>query len=211
MLWLPGLDGTATLWGPLRDALGDDARDAELVRYAADEARYDALLEAIAPRSRPTLVVAESFGGPLAVRLAMRDPMVRGLVLIASFAVGPSLARFGSLLSIAPRPPSLALRLALLGTDAPSARVTELAAAIRAVPPRVIARRVEQVARVDVRAELHALAIPITWIVGRRDRLVPPPADVPGEIVTIDGPHLLAQTRAHEVATVVRRALRAIA
>ena len=45
MLLLPGLDGTATLWGPLLEALG--ARDVELLRYAPEHASYDTLLTAI--------------------------------------------------------------------------------------------------------------------------------------------------------------------
>ncbi|MFO0686563.1 MAG: alpha/beta hydrolase [Sandaracinus sp.] len=210
MLLLPGLDGTATLWGPLLDALGEDARGVELARYDPAQSRYDALLEALAPRSEPALVVAESFGGPLAIRLAARDQRVRALVLVASFAVGPPLASLAPLIALAPRPPSLALRLAMLGLAAPRERVRELAAAVRAVPRAVVAARVAEVARVDVRAELRALRIPITWIVATHDRLVPPPRDVPGDVVPIEGPHLLAQTRPHEVAAIARRAARAL-
>ena len=148
--------------------------------------------------------MAESFGGPLAIRLAAREPNVTRLVLIASVAIGPLLARLAPLLRIAPRPPHFALRLAMLGGDADAARVAELDAAIRSVPRRTLAARVAELARIDVRQELRALRIPITWIVASRDRLAPEPVDVPGEIVRIDGPHLLAQTRPREVADVLR-------
>ncbi len=204
MLLLPGLDGTATLWRPLLDALGDAAAGAELTTYERGTSRYEALLAALPPMRAPSLVVAESFGGPLAIRLAARDPNVRALVLVASFAVGPPLARLAPLLRLAPRPPSFALRLAMLGQDAPAARVRELSEAIAAVPRATIAARVAEVARVDVRAAARALAVPITWVVAARDHLVGPPRDVPGDVVTIDGPHLLAQTRPREVAAIVR-------
>jgi len=206
LLFLPGTDGSGALWTPLLDALGDLARDAEVVRYPTNVGRYDALLDGIAKLETPTVVIAESFGGPLAIRLAARDANVRALVLIASFARGPRLARWmRALVALAPHPPPRALlRMAMLGGADPIDGA--LVDAIAAVDASAMRERIREVASVDVREVLATLSIPITWIHASRDRLLGAPAA--GSIV-IDGPHLLAQTRPREIADAITNALRA--
>lgn len=201
LLFLPGMDGSGALWGPLLAALGERAQGAELVRYPANVGQYAVLLDRIAETREPTLVVAESFGGPLAIRLAARDANVRGLALIASFARGPRLVRWTrGLARLAPHsPPRVALRALMLGGADPIEGA--LADAIAAVEPAAMRTRIAEVARVDVRPELAALRIPITWLHAGRDRMLGRP-EIPG--TTIDGPHLLAQTRPHEVASILR-------
>jgi pimeloyl-ACP methyl ester carboxylesterase len=207
LLFLPGMDGSGTLWGPLLDALGDAASGAVLARYATNVGRYDELLDAIAPTREPTLVVAESFGGPLAIQLAARDANVSGLVLIASFARGPRRARWaGAFAGLAPHPPPrFALRALMLGGHPVETVERALVDAIAAVEPAAMRARIREVGRVDVRRELSALRIPIVWIDAARDRLLGAPqrARGSGRVITIDGPHLLAQVRPHRVAAVV--------
>jgi len=204
LLLLPGMDGSGALWRPLLDALGDLARDTELVRYPTNVGRYDALLEGIAKIESPTVVIAESFGGPLAIRLAARDANVRALVLIASFARGPRLARWmRPLVALAPHPPPRSLlRAAMLG-GAPSIEEA-LFDAIAAVDSAAMRARIREVASVDVRGVLSTLSIPILWIHASRDRLLGAPW---GRSIVIDGPHLLAQTRPREVAAAITDAL----
>lgn len=202
-LLLPGMDGSGALWEPLLAELGET--DVERVRYPTDVGAYGPLLDAIPPLTAPTRVIAESFGGPLAIRLAAREPDVTHLVLIASFARGPRLARWTRALSfLAPHPPPrFALRAAMLGGPHPIE--DDLVRAIAAVEPRAMRERLREVGRVDVRRELGALTIPVTWIHARRDRLLGSPP--PGGFV-VDGPHLLAQTRPREVAAIIRAAAR---
>lgn len=197
---LPGMDGSGALWGPLLAAL--DAQPSELVRYAPDEGRYDALLDAIPEPREPVTVIAESFGGPLAIRLAARSSNVKALVLIASFAVAPARARWlAPFVGMMPgRPPRMALRTMLLGGERHPEIEDALVAATAAVGARTMAARIREVARVDIRSELARLSIPITWIHARRDRLLGAP-HAPGHV--IDGPHLLAQTRPREVAALL--------
>ena len=200
MLLLPGMDGSGALWGPLVAELG--GVEVERWRYPTNVGRYDELLDGIPRIEAPTIVVAESFGGPLAIRLAARDRGVRELVLIASFARGPRLARWtGALAALTPHPPPrYAVRAALLGGPHPIEDA--LLAAIAAVEPAAMRTRIREVARVDVRRELASLRIPVTWIHATRDRLLGPPTP---SSIPIDGPHLLAQTRPREIAAILRR------
>lgn len=210
LLLLPGMDGSGALWGPLRDALGEVGRDATSVRYPPSAGTYDEILPAIDERGAEQggghVVVAESFGGPLAIRLAARSPAVRALVLVASFARAPAAARvLGPLARLGPHvPPRALLRWAMLGGERHEAIEDALVRAIAAVEPRAMRRRIEEVARVDVRSELATLRIPVVWVHAARDRLLgrPPPS---GEV--IDGPHLLAQTRPREIAARITRVL----
>jgi pimeloyl-ACP methyl ester carboxylesterase len=121
-LLLPGLDGTGRLFARLYPLL-DPALDARVVSFPTDRALgYNDLLAELEVPSGPFAIVAESFSGPLGILLASKHPMqVTGLVLVASFVRNPSpLARIAAALGrrfFRARPPSLALRWALLGMD----------------------------------------------------------------------------------------------
>ncbi len=216
-VWLlPGMDGTGRLYRPLCSVLRADLR-VRVIAYDAAHATYEELLAALPAPERPVVVVAESFSGPLAVLLAQRGG-VSHLVLVASFVrapwpVGLGVARYA--LAVLPRPPAVAVRLAMLGRGVSETLVEELRDASASVPSRILAARVESIARVDVRAELAALELPVTAIVASRDRLVPRSrAEEPGriarrgEIITLDGPHLLAQAEPGQVARVIERICR---
>jgi pimeloyl-ACP methyl ester carboxylesterase len=211
-VWLlPGLDGTGALFAPLRAALGDvDARVFALVGT-----EYDALLDELGTPPDGTVVVAESFSGPLAVRLAARHASVAALVLVATFVTRPPLTRLAApLVRIVPlRPPRSLVRAGMLaGASLPIVeRATDVVARIS---PSIAAARLRSIARVDVRAELAALRIPIFWIRARHDRLVGQRATTEAiraqpalRVHELDGPHLLAQAAPEPVAALVRRAL----
>lgn len=91
-LLLPGLDGTGEL---LRDFASRLAPlgPVEILRYPGDRPRdYDALYSELAQThiDRDSVVLAESFAGPLGIALAARAAIPpRGLVLCASFAANP--------------------------------------------------------------------------------------------------------------------------
>jgi pimeloyl-ACP methyl ester carboxylesterase len=216
-IWLlPGLDGTGSLFGALRDALGAD-RVVRVFSYAPELARYDALLESLPSPEEPVVLVAESFGGPLAVRLAARAPaQVRHLVLAASFVRAPRAlpaALVALLLRVAPRPPVLAVRRSMVGMDAPPELVAGVRAAIAATPRATLAARMHEALTGDVRATLASLEIPVTCIVATQDRLVPDRAAREaatlarrGSVVSFDGPHLILQVRARAAASVIAAA-----
>jgi pimeloyl-[acyl-carrier protein] methyl ester esterase len=216
-IWLlPGMDGTGSLFGALREALGAD-RVVRVFSYAPELARYDAILESLPTPDEPVVLVAESFGGPLAVRLAARAPQhVRHLVLAASFVRAPRAlpaALVAALLRVAPRPPALAVRRSLASLDTPPTLIAEVRAAIAATPRATLAARMHEVLTVDIRAALASLEMPVTCIVATQDRLVPDgaarePAMLArrGTIVSLDAPHLVLQVRARAAASVIAAA-----
>src|SRR5688500_7946494 len=80
------MDATGLLWRPLLHALGSDAR---AFAYPDAIAGYDDVLAHLGTPGPDTTVVAESFSGPAAIRLAHAHPdRVRALMLIATFARG---------------------------------------------------------------------------------------------------------------------------
>ncbi len=182
LVLLPGLDGTGLLFGPLVAALPAGVR-AEVMRYPADrELTYGTLAAEVAaglPRGGPFLLVGESFGGPLAVLLAAGRPAgLVGVVLCATFVTcpWPALGRLVRPL-VRPLPFRLypAYKRAVHRTRREPAPGSWAAAAAvsRLVRPAVIAGRVRMVLSVDVREALRACPVPILYLRGSHDRLVP--------------------------------------
>jgi pimeloyl-[acyl-carrier protein] methyl ester esterase len=157
---LPGLDGTGRLFRPLTDALPQQIK-ASVVAYPADSplgySELKTYVEELLPRDRPFSIVAESFSGPIAIRIAAARPKdLVALVLAGSFVqhsirLVPAWVKpiIGPYLFQLPPPAWLVRRLAV-GPDAPDDLVAETSAALRLVKPNVLARRVQEALSVDV-------------------------------------------------------------
>jgi pimeloyl-ACP methyl ester carboxylesterase len=212
-LLLPGLHGSARLFAPLL-AAGPRGLEVEALSYPPDRPLgYDELLALVRerlPRGRFALV-AESFSGPLAIRLAAeRPPGLAALVLAASFLhrplnalLHPLRALAGVRLFGAPMP-AAAVRHFLAGAGAPRALVSEVLAALGEVSAAVMAHRAAEAFRVDVREELGRVEVPILWLAPLRDHLVRTDAaaealalDPDLEVAYIDGPHMILQRCPH--------------
>jgi pimeloyl-ACP methyl ester carboxylesterase len=212
---LPGFDGSGRLYGPLLRA-GSDALALRTVSYPPDRALDLAALTALARAALPDggapwLLAAESFSGPIAVRLAAeRPPGLCGLVLAATYLrrpLGPALAAVwavaGARLLRLGLPP-LAARVLMAGLDAPDAVVEEACAAVAALAPDVAARRAVDALTVDVRADLARVAVPVLYLAPGRDRLLHGggAGDVlaacpEAEVVRLDTPHMVFQRAPH--------------
>ena len=86
-------NGTGGLFRPLLEVL-PEGTTCEVVNYPVDEALgYPKLTDLVRERlsdSRPTVIVAESFSGPVGIKLAAEgSPGLKGLVLVSTFAVPP--------------------------------------------------------------------------------------------------------------------------
>lgn len=167
----------------------------------------EALVERALPVGRPFTIVAESFSGPLALRIAAKAPKgLRAVVLVATFVQNPLLllppwARF----LIGPPlfwclPPPFAVRRFLLGPDAPRELVSEFLMTLRGVRPAVLAARMRAALKVNETEALCQCSVPILYIAGLQDKLISPHlvqplsalrADL--ECVTLDAPHLILQ------------------
>ncbi len=213
-LLLPGIDGSGRLFAPLL-AAGPRGFAPRVVALPADEPRgydqyLDLLLEAL-PRRGSFGLLAESFSGPLAVRIAAARP--RGLAAVALVAtflhrplspwLAPLSPLIGQALFAAPLLPQ-SVRFLLAGADAPDALVAEIRAAAGAVPSAVMARRARQALEVDVRALLSTTTVPLLYLGPTGDRLLRTDviddvlaARPDAETALLDGPHTLLQARPH--------------
>lgn len=178
---LPGLDGTGLLLQAFAAelcALGP----VEVRRYPTDGPQdYASLAAAMAPVGAGDVLVAESFGGPLAIALAARaEPPPRALVLCASFATSPrpGLRSWATLLRRLPLPlpPKRLAAAALFGSWTAPALSEALGQALAAVPMPVLRARLDAALCADVRAELQASRCPLLYLRANADRLVPPTA-----------------------------------
>lgn len=211
-LLLPGLDGSGRLFAPLL-AAGPRGLAPRVIPLPADAPRsYEQYLETLRralPRRGAWALLAESFSGPLAVRLAAERPRgLVALVLVATFLhrpLQPWLAPLAPLVGQAmftfPLLPP-AIRLLLAGGGAPDAVVRAIQEATGAVPAAVLARRAREALAVDVRQALAGTDLPLLYLGPTGDRLIR--TDVADEVLAarpdaevalLDGPHAILQVR----------------
>ena len=211
-LLLPGLDGSGRLFRPLL-AAGPRRLAPRVLPLPADRPlgydEYLDLVRAALPRRGRFALLAESFSGPLAVRLAAeRPPGLACLILAATFLhrpLSPWLVPFAPLIgpglfSLPLLPVSI--RLLLCGHDAPGEVVEEIRQATSAVPARVLARRAHEALEVDVRGELAATELPLLYLGPTGDRLIRTDviddvraARPDAEALLLDSPHTILQVR----------------
>ncbi len=213
-LLLPGMDGTGQLFARLSRALPKDAQ-IDVVSYPSDEVvRYRELVGHVqsrlhTARAEETVIVAESFSGPIAILLAARMPQLRALVLVATFARAPvpSVARaFARESFFSITPPRAAVRTFMVGRDADPDLVQEVRDAIARPAPRVMAARLRETLSMDVTRELAALAMPTLVLRPTQDRLVRrplTPANVNTTLARVRGPHLLLQRHPRRCAELI--------
>jgi len=177
------------------------------------------LLDSTAFGSEPFVLIAESFSSPLAIQWAATNPLnLKGLGICAGFTTSPlrgalrSIFRLLSPFCFLVTPPASAIKLLLVGRDAPPSLVAAVRSAISSVRPEVLSRRLRVILTCDARAELSKVTVPMLFIQPKQDRLVgldrleemkeiKPSAEV--EIVP--GPHLLLQREPEIAAEVVAR------
>jgi pimeloyl-[acyl-carrier protein] methyl ester esterase len=211
LVLLPGMDGTGDLFASLVGALAP-SMPVEVVRYPGHEALgYEDLHKFILARmtTAPFVLLGESFSGPLAISIAATQPSgLHGVILSCTFAQNPRPA-FSFASGLADNwvsrkiPPHLLTRLVaplLLGRSAPARLRTALEQALRKLSPQAMAKRTQEVLRVDVRDKLKLIRVPVMYLQAEQDRVVPASAatslkqNFPSiEIVRIDGPHCLLQ------------------
>ena len=207
MYLLPGLDGTGALFKPFLDAATPLFATTVLSLPTETPQSYECLaseLSAVIRSSTSCVVVAESFSGPIAVKIASRYPAsIAAVVLVASFVAAPipAAARFLPwTLALRLPLPEMAARCLMVNADAPDDVVQILKRSIRQVPPKILAQRIRELTFLDVSEELSAVSCPIMYLRPLADRLVPKHCiDVIRQskpevhCQEINGPHLLLQ------------------
>ena len=218
---LPGLDGTGALYEPLLEALGPDVAVTRVgydPRATQTRAALLSIAQAALPVGQRTLLVGESFSGPLAISLAFRCPeAISHVVLLASFCSAPHrltslVPPLAPILFSRPAPRAVLRRYFLGGTSSPA--VVEAArTAMASVAPAVVAQRLQIVSETRVGPELAQLPMPVHLVYGSADRLIDAPRAA-AECLTFlpdahehcipDGPHLLALASPVPVAGLLR-------
>lgn len=225
LVLLPGMDGTGTLFEPLRLAL-DPSLPVQVLDYPADQVLdYAALVQRVwqqLPTDRPFVLLGESFSGPVAVSIAARRPArLQGLVLCCSFVRNPrpALAPMAPLFGLLPmgRLPFWPMDALLLGGFSTPSLRQALGAAIAQVAPPVLQARLQEVIAVDTSRALSETSVPVLYLRASRDRLVPASAAAlvrqlrpDARLVEIDGPHCLLQASPQEAAAQLQAFIQAL-
>ena len=215
---LPGMDGTGELFSALVSSCPPGFEPIRL-RYAPDrfESAEDLLAEiddAVPPI--PTVLVAESFSGGVAIRFAAQHPQrVKALVLCNAFVDPPA----PSIALLVPwsfvmrfRPSPRLVRRCLVGAEASPATVEQVCGAIRRVRPRVLAYRLRAILTEDSKSFAARLNVPVLYLRGTEDAIVSGRAVrrvlhvIPAaRLAEIAGPHLLLQTKPEESWAAIQR------
>ena len=181
LVLFPGLDGTGVLFRPLLAALPPDIEPIVVTYPPREPLNYNELMPLVSaslPRNDRYVLLGESFGGPLTLRIAASRPSgLQGLILCGSFVTCPFDA-VPAWLSFAVRPlpfrlfPFFLALQSLLGMYETREHRDLGKEAIGQVMPEVFALRVREIMRVDVTAELNMCGMPILYLQGMRDRIV---------------------------------------
>lgn len=214
LVLLPGLNGSSRLFTPFIDALkGLSIEVLELPDEGPQD--YDTLADMLARGlgETPFILIGESFSGPIAYRLALRQPPgLQGLVFAASFLTRPT-----PLVHLAHRLPiplwllsqSLPLKQFCLGKAPPPSSLRLLQQEIRALPQALIVARLHTLAHLQ--APVEKLQIPVLHLWPQQDRLVSRSAaaslarycdDL--RHIRIESPHFILQTHAQACADAIR-------
>lgn len=207
LVLLPGLDGTGTLYQQLAQQLEPDYQ-LQVIAYPLDQLwGYEELLDFIRPQlpQSPYLLIAESFSGPLGIRLAAEKPNhLKGLVLCCTFGRNPLPAIKGLAGAVDKLPWNELVHqwtaLWLQGRYASVQLSALLEDALTMVPEQVIKYRAKQVLQVNVLKEFTALTLPLLYLQARQDRLIWAfnaktllQLQPKMQLVVLDAPHFLLQ------------------
>jgi len=215
---LPGMDGTGELFEPFVQAMPPHI-EVVRVRYpGAIRLSYAQTAELVLgqlPTKRPYVIIAESYSGPIAIRLAAQNlPALRAIVLVASFCERPA-GLAGNWLSGLPLEtifrlpiPNWFLRWLLMDSQTSAELIAACQSAISQVRPDVLAARMRDVLAVDCSEEVRGCPTRIVCLNAANDRLIARRGQLgfqrarPDiEMVPIAGPHLLLQCAPQAVVT----------
>jgi pimeloyl-ACP methyl ester carboxylesterase len=184
LVYLPGLDGTGRLL--YRQPRLHELYDVRCVAYPqAAGHSYDELVNLAAQQlesSGEGVVLAESFGGAVALLLALRRPdLVRRLVLVNTFAHFPRrplIGLFATLGRFLPAKPSHPATRRLRGIfffsrDVPAGDQREWWERTADVPMQAFGWRFGMIAGLDLRPRLAEIAAPALVVAACDDRVVP--------------------------------------
>lgn len=222
---LPGLGGSGALFRWLIDALGDDY-DTTVIVYGDGRCLDDFVEFAVQqiPADRVVYLVAESFSGPVAIKLlASAELDVAGCTLCNTFAT-PPYARLLPVVDLLPASMLAASRFsgAILrwwvggglfhATASQSEKWDVIMQSIDSQDRKKLHSQLRALRDFDVTALLPTIDVSVLYLQGSADRLI---RRVHGRrlaarlkrcrVATVSGPHLLLQLSAPECARLIRQ------
>lgn len=216
---LPGLDGTGDMVADFAARLGA-VHSVHIINYPKKERLgYDDLFKLVSadlPEDIPYCLLAESFSGPIATRLAAEKPRgLRAVIFAASFVKQPSYVPkvFASFASLAPANSPTLLKLATpitFGKWSTKELHALLVKSVRAVSSKVLAYRIREAMGADELWRFTSLDIPMLYIRPSHDRLVSSAAAKEMSrlnpalgVVDVEGPHFILQAKPEECSAIV--------
>lgn len=220
---LPGLDGSGRLFRWLVDCLPDGVQPVVVTYPASEPASHSDLVRIIQAHlpDEPFVLIAESFSGPLALRVASVAAVKPvAIVLCASFVsspIGQRLAKVAALCSPVLRAvniPTWLIRRYLVG-NAKQEQIEAFRSSLRSLSPTAMKSRFEVLNELRGESGPPRLSLPILYLRATRDRLVGaedarnvllhyPQA----EIHEIEAPHFALQTAPEEAIRLIDDFLR---
>jgi pimeloyl-ACP methyl ester carboxylesterase len=213
------MDGTGELFDLLTSELGPGIEPV-VVEYPCSESKgYEQLHQLVRsrlPNGERYFLLGESFSGPVAIMMAAEGPPgLCGVILCATFLRNPRprLSRLGQLTMFLPLKalPGSILALPLMNGLANPYWREKLKKAIARTMPHVLRERLRGIFQIDVSASASKIKVPALYLRVANDRLVPAQSAeqllgcIPHlQIVLVDGPHMLLQMSAKELANAIR-------
>lgn len=217
LLLLPGLDGTGDLFTALRAQLPQDIAHKVVTLNELTASSYQQQANEIADfvKTKPTLLVAESYSGPIAQRICKLYPNnVKAIVFIASFVSPPTrlvqLARYVPAQIIKPVA-AIKPFLNLFGFSGTATKnqLSDVLLALEKTDSYRLKQRINNIAGLQIAIEPQSL--PVLYLAPTHDRLVTQSAvhhllqNFPHtQLIQLEGGHFIAQQQpglcAHHIA-----------
>jgi len=219
LVLLPGMHGSARLFPPLIDAFPETwtHRVIEMpldALHTHDE--WAAIIREQLPREEPFTIIAESFSGPTAVKIAADPPLnLQAIVLAGTFLSNPAAPIPAWLVRLLKptlllRPPKSLIRRYLLGRDSSPELISAVNQTVEEIPTATIAHRIITCCEVDVRETYQRLKIPVLALNALQERLISrscaqefrslrPDA----KVIDLEAPHLLLESAPREAVSAI--------
>lgn len=216
LVLLPGLNGSSALFAPLLAHLNPALEVQTLDLPAEGSQNHEQLADRLLGELGNTafVLLGESFSGPLAYHLALRQPPgLRGVIFAASFLNKPhpllALSKYLPLPRWLLRQSSL-LRLFCVNGQASATLLQALREEIQKLPQSLLRARLQSLNQLQ-KPRLQ-LELPVLHLLPMQDRLAMRQAQINLRSyckllteVTLDGPHFLLQSQPQACAQAIQR------
>ena len=209
LVLLPGLNGTDDFLADFSSEL--DGFELDIIVYPPELTDYDAIFSVVQKRlpKEDFVIVAESFSGPVAGRIADIHPTnLCGVIFVASFLTRPRrLPAFAaSFLKVLPIRSGIGLWVAdrfTMGRWSQSEFTSSFRSVLSHLPKSTIVKRLKAVQRLPRTSSAHSY--PHLYLRPSKDRLIPlRQLENFTNVELIEGPHFLLQARPKQAALAVR-------